>query len=260
MSGDARPAGQGPVPGRPPLLEIRDLHVSHGRVEAVRGISLSVPKGGIVTLMGPNGAGKSSTLGAIAGLLQPAGGKVILEGRELRRLPSHRAVAEGIVLVPEGRGILGRMSVEENLLLAAESRPAAVPPRDRRPLIDDQYRRFPVLGERRRSLAGSLSGGEQQMLAIARALAMRPRILLLDEPSMGLAPLLVQRIFEIVEAIHHEGTTILLVEQNARMALDVSDHAYVLERGCIVLEGPARELSADPRVQAAYLGGEVSSG
>jgi branched-chain amino acid transport system ATP-binding protein len=258
MSGDADRAGRGQDPERPPLLEVRDLHVSHGHVEAVRGISLTVPEGQIVTLMGPNGAGKTSTLGALAGLLRPSGGKIFLEGRELSRLPSHRAVAEGIVLVPEGRAILGRMSVEENLLLAAEGRPAAVPPGDRRQIIDDQLRRFPVLGERRHALAGALSGGEQQMLAIARALAMRPRILLLDEPSMGLAPLLVQRIFEIVEALHREGATILLVEQNARMALDVSDHAYVLERGRIVLAGPARELATDPRVQAAYLGGEVS--
>ncbi len=244
----------------PPLLEVRDLRVRYGHVEAVRGISLAVPQGRIVTLMGPNGAGKTSTLAAIAGLLPPAGGSVLLEGRELRRLPSHRAVAEGIVLVPEGRAILARMSIEENLLLAAEARPAAVRPRQRRALIEAQYERFPVLGERRRSAAGGLSGGEQQMLAIARALVMRPRVLLLDEPSMGLAPLLVRRIFEIVEAIHREGTTILLVEQNARMALEVSDHAYVLERGRVVLEGAARALAADPRVEAAYLGGEVSGG
>ena len=243
-----------------PLLKIRDLRVTYGHVEAVRGISLSVPEGRIVTLMGPNGAGKTSTLGAIAGLVPPAGGSVVLDGRELRRLPAHRAVAEGIVLVPEGRAILGRMSIEENLLLAAEARPAAVPAAERRALMDAQYQRFPVLGERRRSPAGGLSGGEQQMLAIARALVMRPRILLLDEPSMGLAPLLVQRIFEIVEAIHREGTTILLVEQNARVALDVSDYAYVLERGRIVLEGPARELASDPRVEAAYLGGELTPG
>jgi branched-chain amino acid transport system ATP-binding protein len=241
-----------------PLLEVRDLCVSYGHVEAVRGISLSVPEGRIVTLMGPNGAGKTSTLGAIAGLLPPASGGILLDGRELGRLPSHRAVAEGIVLVPEGRAILARMSIEENMLLAAEARPAAVPAGERKAIIEAQYHRFPVLGERRRSPAGGLSGGEQQMLAIARGLVMRPRILLLDEPSMGLAPLLVQRIFEIVEGIHREGTTILLVEQNARMALEVSDHAYVLERGKIVLEGPARDLAADPRVQAAYLGGEVS--
>ena len=244
----------------PPLLEVRDLHVRYGHVEAVRGISLAVPEGCIVTLMGPNGAGKTSTLGAVAGLFPAAGGRVLLDGRELGRLPSHRAVAEGIVLVPEGRAILGRMTVEENLLLAAEARPGAVPPGERRALMNAQYDRFPVLGERRRSPAGGLSGGEQQMLAIARALVMRPRILLLDEPSMGLAPLLVRRIFEIVEAIHRDGTTILLVEQNARMALEVSDHAYVLERGRVVLEGPARELAADPRVEAAYLGGEVSGG
>ena len=185
----------------------------------------------MVTLIGPNGAGKTSTLAAVAGLLRPERGQVLLEGRDVTGLPAHRAVAEGIVLVPEGRCILARMSIEENLLIAAESRAPRPAGAELRRRIDAQYERFPVLGERRRLPAGSLSGGEQQMLAFARALLMRPRILLLDEPSMGLAPLLVARIFELVEAIHRDGATVLLVEQNARLALQISDHAYVLERG-----------------------------
>jgi branched-chain amino acid transport system ATP-binding protein len=240
------------------LLEVHDLHVRYGHVHAVRGVSFSVRQGQIVTLIGPNGAGKSSTLAAIAGLVRPAAGRVALEGRDVTGLPSHRAVAEGIVLVPEGRAVLARMSVEENLRIAAESRPHVLPKGERDAAIEAQYQRFPVLGERRRGAAGQLSGGEQQMLAIARGLLARPRVLLLDEPSMGLAPLLVRRIFAIVEAIHREGTTILLVEQNARLALEVSDHAYVLERGQIALAGPARELARDPRVHAAYLGGDVA--
>ncbi|HET9599053.1 MAG TPA: ABC transporter ATP-binding protein [Anaeromyxobacteraceae bacterium] len=242
-----------------PLLAVRDLHVRYGHVHAVRGVSLDVHAGQIVTLIGPNGAGKSSTLGAIAGLLRPADGSVRLDAREVAGLPAHRAVAEGIVLVPEGRAILGRMTVEENLRLALESRPGAEPARTPGDALEDMYRRFPVLGERRRGLAGALSGGQQQMLALARGLLARPRILLLDEPSMGLAPLLVRQIFDMVEAIHREGTTILLVEQNARLALRISDHAYVLGRGQVVLEGPSRELADDPRLQAAYIGGDVGA-
>jgi branched-chain amino acid transport system ATP-binding protein len=246
------------APGTP-LLEVQDLQVTYGHVEAVQGLSLTVAAGQIVTLIGPNGAGKTSTLAAICGLVPPRGGRVLLEGRDVTRLPSHRAVADGIVLVPEGRAILGRMSIEENLQLALEGRRPLPAAAEARQMIEAQYQRFPVLGERRRLPAGSLSGGEQQMLAIARGLMMRPRILLLDEPSMGLAPLLVQQIFRIVSDIHREGTTILLVEQNARLALQVSDHAYVLERGRIALSGPSRELAADARVQAAYLGGDVEA-
>jgi branched-chain amino acid transport system ATP-binding protein len=242
------------VSGAAPLLEVSDLHVSYGHVQAVRGISLRVGEGQIVTLIGPNGAGKSSTLGAVAGLVRPERGSIRLAGREVSGLPSHRAVAEGVVLVPEGRAVLARMTVEENLVVAVEGSPRGELDRLRRAL-EEQYRRFPVLGERRRQPAGTLSGGEQQMLAIARGLLARPRIMLFDEPSMGLAPLLVRQIFDMVAQIHREGTTILLVEQNARLALEVSDHAYVLERGRIALEGPSAELSADPRVQAAYLGG-----
>ncbi len=239
------------------LLEVRDLHVTYGHVHAVRGVSLSVRAGRIVTLIGPNGAGKSSTLGAISGLVRPRSGSVVVDGVDVAGVPAHVAVARGLVLVPEGRAILARMSIHENLVLAAESRPHAVRAAERQGLIEQQYERFPVLGERRNALAGTLSGGEQQMLAIARGLLARPRVLMLDEPSMGLAPQMVERIFELLAAIHREGTTILLVEQNARMALEVSDDAYVLERGELVLEGPARTLAADARVRAAYLGGDV---
>ena len=240
------------------LLEVRDLRVSYGQVEAVRGISLSVLPGEIVALIGPNGAGKSSALNAIAGLLRPAGGSVLLEGRELSGAPSHFAVSAGMVLVPEGRAILQSMSVHENLVVGAEARPWPGGRDQARAAIDAQLSRFPSLQRRLRAPAGALSGGEQQMLAIARGLLARPRILLLDEPSMGLAPLLVRQIFEIVREIHQEGTTILLVEQNARMALQVAQKAYVLERGEVALQGPAQELAKDPRLQAAYLGGEVA--
>jgi branched-chain amino acid transport system ATP-binding protein len=235
-----------------PLLEVADLHVRYGHVHAVRGVSLAVHAGQIVTLIGPNGAGKSSTLAAIAGLLRPAAGHVRLEGRDVAGLPAHRAVAEGIVLVPEGRAILGRMTVEENLRLAGELRR---PRAEVGPAVEEQMRRFPILGERRSQPAGTLSGGQQQMLALARALVARPRILLLDEPSMGLSPLLVQQVFQLVEAIHRDGATVLLVEQNARLALSMTQHAYVLERGKVVSEGPSRALAEDPRVRAAYLGG-----
>jgi branched-chain amino acid transport system ATP-binding protein len=235
----------------PALLEVKDLQVRYGHVEAVRGVSLRVPEGRIITLIGPNGAGKTSILSALAGLLIPAAGEVRLAGQDVTGLPAHRAVAAGLSLVPEGRAILGRMTIAENLVLAGERRQA---PAALRAAIEEQYRRFPILGERRDQLAGSLSGGQQQMLAFARALLAKPRLLLLDEPSMGLSPILVQQIFETVQAIHREGATILLVEQNARLALAISDYAYVLERGRLVLEGASRELEADPRVQAAYLG------
>jgi branched-chain amino acid transport system ATP-binding protein len=236
-----------------PLLEVSDLRVRYGHVEAVRGVSLAVEEGRIVTLIGPNGAGKTSLLSALAGLVRPAAGTVRLGGREVTGIPAHRAVAAGLSLVPEGRAILGRMTVEENLRLAGEVRRAGS---ELGAAIEEQVRRFPILGERRRAPAGTLSGGQQQMLAFARALVARPRILLLDEPSMGLSPLLVQQVFETIRAIHREGATILLVEQNARLALGISDHAYVLERGQVVLAGPSRELAEDPRVKAVYLGGE----
>ena len=240
------------------LLEVRDLRVSYGHVEAVRGVSFSVSAGEIVALIGPNGAGKSSTLNAIGGLLRPASGSVLLEGRELAGLPSHAVVAAGVVLVPEGRAILQRMTVMENLVVGAEARPWPGGRDEARAAVDAQVKRFPSLQRRLEQPAGALSGGEQQMLAIARGVLARPRILLLDEPSMGLAPLLVRQIFEIVQEIHREGTTILLVEQNARMALQTAQQAYVLERGEVALHGPAAQLAQDPRLQAAYLGGDVA--
>ncbi|MFL5400250.1 MAG: ABC transporter ATP-binding protein [Myxococcales bacterium] len=236
------------------LLEVRDLTVAYGHVQAVRGISLSVQDGQIVTLIGPNGAGKSSTLNAIAGLVRPQRGTVLLEGKDMAGLPAHRAARDGIVLVPEGRAILQRMTVEENLRLAAEMRGG----RGVSAAVAVQLENFPSLARRRAVPAGQMSGGEQQMLAVARALLQKPRILLLDEPSMGLAPILVAQIFALLEQIHRAGTTLLLVEQNARKALAVSDHAYVLERGSIALSGPAADLTRDPRVQAAYLGGDVA--
>jgi branched-chain amino acid transport system ATP-binding protein len=237
------------------LLEVRDLRVTYGHVQAVRGVSFSVGKGEIVALIGPNGAGKSSTLNAIAGLVKAAAGSVRLEGQEVAGSPAHKAVAAGIVLVPEGRAILQRMTVAENLLIGSEARPWSKS--EARAAIESQLRRFPSLQRRLDQPAGALSGGEQQMLAIARGLLARPRILLLDEPSMGLAPILVRQIFDMIRDIHEEGTTILLVEQNARMALQVAQNACVLERGQVALSGRAAELSEDPRVQAAYLGGAV---
>jgi branched-chain amino acid transport system ATP-binding protein len=236
----------------PPLLEVEDLHVAYGHVQAVRGVSLRVREGQVAALIGPNGAGKTSILSALAGLVRPRGGAVRLGGADLTGAPPHRAVAAGLALVPEGRAILGRMTIHENLVLAGERRQ---PRAALAAAIEEQYRRFPVLGERRAAPAGTLSGGEQQMLALARALLMRPRVLLLDEPSMGLSPLLVKQVFAMIEAIHREGATILLVEQNARLALSISHHAYVLEHGRLVLEGAAAQLAEDPRVRAAYLGG-----
>jgi branched-chain amino acid transport system ATP-binding protein len=235
-----------------PLLEVRDLVVSYGHVEAVRGVSLSVAAGQLVTLIGPNGAGKTSILSALCGLIAPRRGSVRLDGRDVTGWPAHRIVAAGLSLVPEGRAVLGRMTVEENLILAGELRQPAAALREE---IDQQYVRFPVLRERRDQPAGALSGGQQQMLAFARALLARPRVLLLDEPSMGLSPILVKQVFEIIVTIHRAGTTILLVEQNARLALSVADDAYVLERGQVVLHAPPRALADDERVKAAYLGG-----
>ena len=232
-------------------MEVEDLHVAYGRVHAVRGISFTVPRGAIVSLIGANGAGKTTALAAISGLVPPRGGRIRFRGEEITRLPPHQIVRRGIVQSPEGRQVIAYLTVEENLELGAYQR------RDRAAIradIDAMLNLFPVLRERRRVPAGSLSGGEQQMLAIARALMARPQMLLLDEPSMGLAPLLVNEVFRILAEIHAEGKTILLVEQNARKALSISDHAYVLETGRITIAGPGAELLNDERVLAAYLG------
>ncbi|HET8628070.1 MAG TPA: ABC transporter ATP-binding protein [Thermomicrobiales bacterium] len=238
------------------MLEVVDLRVAYGQIEAVKEVSFRVPDGQIVTLVGANGAGKTTTLAAISGLLRPRAGRVVFDGRDLTRLGSHRIVGLGVVQVPEGRDILATMTVLENLQLGAYRR------RDRAAVRRDIARlleRFPILGERRRMPAGALSGGEQQMLAIARGLMARPRVFLLDEPSMGLAPQLVQEIFRIVAELRTEGNTILLVEQNARKALTICDYAYVMESGRIALEGTGDELLHNDAMVRAYLGGAVSA-
>ena len=233
-------------------LRIEGLRVCYGRTEAVKGISLNVPEGRVVTLIGANGAGKTSTMRAVSGLLRPSGGRILLDGADIAGQRPHRIAAAGLRQVPEGRQVFAELTVAENLQLGAYlvADRAEVARRQDRVLT-----RFPRLRERLPQAAGSMSGGEQQMLAMGRALMGAPRLLLLDEPSMGLAPLFVEEIFSIIAALKTEGTTILLVEQNAGAALDVADHAYVLETGRIVLDGPAHDVAADPAVVSAYLGG-----
>jgi branched-chain amino acid transport system ATP-binding protein len=232
------------------MLEVRDLHTYYGAIAALRGISFDVARGSTVALVGANGAGKSTTLNTISGLLAPRQGTIRFEGRDIAGWRAERVAALGLVQVPEGRQVLAPLSVEENLLLGAYTR------HDRAVSADlvAVYERFPRLRERRAQLAGSLSGGEQQMLAIGRALMARPKLLMLDEPSLGLAPLIVQEVFRVVAALKEQGATILLVEQNARKALAVADYAYVLEGGAIAQAGPAAELRDDPRILEAYLG------
>ncbi len=233
------------------LLEIDDIHVFYDKIEALKGISLVVQERQIVTLVGGNGAGKSTTLRAISGLLHPRQGAIRFDGRPLAGLGAHEIAATGIVQVPEGRRIFARLTVSENLEMGAFTR------RDRHAIAEDREQMmvlFPRLRERLKQVAGTLSGGEQQMLAAARALMARPRVLLMDEPSMGLAPMLVEQVFETIRRINEQGVTILLVEQNAPLALGIADHGYVLESGRIVLDGPGRELLDDERVRRAYLG------
>jgi len=232
------------------MLEVTDLTVAYGLIEAVRKISFKVRAGTVVTLIGPNGAGKSTTLNALSGVAPLHGGRILLDGQDISRWSVHRRVAAGLVQVPEGRLVLAGMSVRENLELGAYRRPRGDVAAD----IARMEARFPILHERRNAAAGTLSGGEQQMLAIARGLMAHPKLLLLDEPSLGLAPLLVQTVFEIVGELRDSGLTILLVEQNARQALTVSSYGYVIESGKIVLEGPAAELRSDPAVIRTYLG------
>ena len=227
------------------LLEVEDLRVRYGAVEAVHGVSFAANAGEVTALIGANGAGKSSTLAAISGLV-PAGGRIRFDGREIAGLPAHAIVRAGVVQVPEGREILARMTVEENLLMGLRDRD--------RSTLGSAYERFPILRERRALLAGSLSGGEQQMLAIARALLARPRLLLLDEPSLGLAPLVVKRVFETLADLRRQGVTMLLVEQNALRALRLADRAYVMELGRIVMRGTGTELARDESVARTYLG------
>jgi branched-chain amino acid transport system ATP-binding protein len=238
------------------MLEVTDLRVAYGQIEAVKGVSFRVPEGSIVTLVGANGAGKTTTLAAISGLLRPRAGSVTFAGRDLTRLGAHTITRLGVVQVPEGRDILATMTIQENLELGAYGR------RDRDEVRRDIARmleRFPILGQRRGGLAGSLSGGEQQMLAIARGLMARPKVFLLDEPSMGLAPQLVREIFRIITELRAVGNTILLVEQNARKALAICDHAYVMESGRISLEGSGADLLHNDAMISAYLGGTVAT-
>jgi branched-chain amino acid transport system ATP-binding protein len=232
------------------VLDVSRLTVSYGHVEAVRDVSFRVAEGTIVSLVGPNGAGKTTVLNAISGVLPAAQGSIRFQGRDITHVKPHRRVSEGIVQIPEGRLVLANMTVRENLELGAFRRSTG----ETRRAIAAMEERFPILAERRTSLAGTLSGGEQQMLAIARGLMAKPKLLLLDEPSLGLAPLLVQTIFEIVGELHSEGLTVLLVEQNARQALLVSSRGYVMESGKVVLEGSAKELMADQAVIDSYLG------
>jgi len=236
---------------RQPMLAVRGLKVAYGGINAVKGIAFTVNAGEMVTLIGANGAGKTTTLKALAGLVRPAGGRVHYNGDDVTAMPSHRLVRLGVALVPEGRGVFARLTVAENLDIGAYSRndkPAI------RADLEHVHALFPRLAERRHQAAGTLSGGEQQMLAIGRALMSRPKLLLLDEPSMGLAPLLVQKIFETIRAIAAAGVTILLVEQNAKLALEICNRGYVMESGEITLHDNARALLANPQVRRAYLG------
>jgi branched-chain amino acid transport system ATP-binding protein len=233
------------------VLELREVEVSYGNIRALKGISLTVADGELVTLIGANGAGKSTTLKTISGLLRPKAGTLLYRDQPLDRLPPHQIVALGISHCPEGRHLFGRLTVSENLRLGAVQRQDF---EDVRRDIEHVYDMFPVLKDRSMQLAGTLSGGEQQMLAIGRALMNRPQLLLLDEPSLGLAPILVRLIFDTIRQLKREGTTILLVEQNARLALDIADRAYVMETGRVILQGPAPELKQNPQVEHTYLG------
>ena len=234
------------------MLDVRQLQVAYGGIKAIKGIDFHVNEGELVTLIGANGAGKSSTLRALSGLIKPAGGTVTYNGRDITAVPSHALVGLGIALCPEGRGVFARLNVHENLLMGAYARNDKVQISRE---VEEIYEMIPRLKERTLQMAGTLSGGEQQMLAIGRAMLAQPKLLMLDEPSMGLAPLMVEKIFEIIRLIASRGTTILLIEQNAALALENATRGYVLESGEITLQGDAKVLLADPRVKEAYLGG-----
>ena len=233
------------------ILKVDDINVYYGSIHAIKGISFEVEEGEVVTLIGANGAGKSTTLNTISGLLRSKTGSIEFMGQSLAKVPSHKIVERGLALVPEGRRIFLQMTVQENLEMGAFTQKGGETQQD----LEKIYALFPRLKERLKQMAGTLSGGEQQMLAMGRALMSNPKLLMLDEPSMGLAPLLVEQIFDIIKELHRAGTTILLVEQNAQMALSVADRGYVLETGRVTLTGPGRELLADEAVKKAYLGG-----
>ncbi len=233
------------------MLEVNDINVYYGAIHAIKGVSFSVNEGEIVTLIGANGAGKSTTLKTISGLLHSQTGSITFQGEPISGTAPHKLVGKGLAQVPEGRAVFLQMTVEENLEMGAYTRPNG----EVEPGLERVYEQFPRLKERRKQIAGTLSGGEQQMLAMGRALMSSPKLMMLDEPSMGLAPILVEQIFDIIKTLHKNGTTILLVEQNARMALSVADRGYVLETGKIVSSGSGQELLADESVKKAYLGG-----
>jgi len=238
------------------MLSISNLHAAYGKVEVLHGISLDVPKGKLVTLIGSNGAGKTTTMRAISGMIKPKGGKVTLDGKDITGYDSHKIARAGLAHSPEGRRVFASMSVTDNLLLGAFPRfTRARPKGDVKRDLEKALELFPRLKERQTQLAGTLSGGEQQMLAMARAVMLNPEVILLDEPSMGLAPILVEEVFRIIQRLKSEGVTMLLVEQFAAAALNVADYGYVLENGNISVHGPAESLKTDPKVIAAYLGG-----
>ena len=233
------------------ILKVEEINVYYGSIHAIKGVSFEVAKGEIVTLIGANGAGKSTTLNTVAGLLRSKTGSVTFQGEDLGKVPPHKMVAKGLAMVPEGRRVFLQMTTQENLEMGAYTQKGKPSETD----LEMVYEQFPRLKERRRQVAGTLSGGEQQMLAMGRALMSHPQLLMLDEPSMGLAPILVEQIFEIIQKLHENGTTILLVEQNAQAALSVADRGYVLETGKVVTSGSGAELLASPAIKKAYLGG-----
>jgi branched-chain amino acid transport system ATP-binding protein len=233
------------------MLEIKDLHVSYGMIQAIQGVSFEVKEGEVISLIGANGAGKTTVLHAITGLLKPKSGSIMFEGQDLVKTPAHKIVGLGMAHVPEGRRVFAQLSVYENLLMGAYTRKNK---KEIEESLEMVYERFPRLQERKKQMAGTLSGGEQQMLAMGRALMSKPKIILMDEPSMGLSPLFVSEVFDIIQKISQSGTTVLLVEQNAKKALSIADRAYVLETGKIALTGKASELINDENIKKAYLG------
>ena len=231
------------------ILQVNDLHVYYGSIHAVKGVSFEVNEGEVVTLIGANGAGKSTVLNTVSGLLHPKHGSVVFEGKDLKGVPAHKIVEHGLAQVPEGRHVFLQMTVEDNLEMGAYTQPNSTIEAG----IADVYERFPRLKERRKQIAGTLSGGEQQMLAMGRALMSHPKLIVLDEPSMGLSPIYVNEVFDIIQSINRDGVTVLLVEQNAKKALSIANQAYVLETGKIVLSGDAKQLMNDDKVKKAYL-------